>query len=77
MFLQSYTTLLFCLQLLLEASWLDSSWLLLSANGKHFQPLLCFNAGVSAFTEYAEKYQEILDRQDYFHDIYGENGNEV
>lgn len=31
----------------------------------------------STFTEYAEKYQEILDRQDYFHDIDGENGNEV
>ncbi|XP_022063464.1 polyadenylate-binding protein-interacting protein 1 [Acanthochromis polyacanthus] len=31
----------------------------------------------AADPEYAEKYQEILDRQDYFHDIYGENGNEV
>ncbi|XP_070760507.1 polyadenylate-binding protein-interacting protein 1 [Enoplosus armatus] len=30
----------------------------------------------AADPEYAEKYQEILDRQDYFHDIYGENGNE-
>lgn len=27
--------------------------------------------------EYAEKYQEMLARQDYFHDTYGENGNEV
>lgn len=31
----------------------------------------------AADPEYAEKYQEILDRQDYFHDIYGENGNEL
>nr|XP_046243974.1 polyadenylate-binding protein-interacting protein 1 isoform X2 [Scatophagus argus] len=31
----------------------------------------------AADPEYAEKYQEMLDRQDYFHDIYGENGNEV
>lgn len=30
----------------------------------------------AADPEYAEKYQEILDRQDYFHDIDGENGNE-
>lgn len=32
----------------------------------------------AADPEYAEKYQEILDRQDYFDgsDIYGENGNE-
>lgn len=27
--------------------------------------------------EYAEKYQEMLARQDYFHDTYGENGNEA
>lgn len=32
---------------------------------------------VSALAEYAEKYQEMLARQDYFHDIYGENGNEA
>ncbi|KAK2837877.1 hypothetical protein Q5P01_015089 [Channa striata] len=31
----------------------------------------------AADPEYAEKYQEIMDRQDYFHDIYGENGDEV
>uniref|UniRef100_UPI0037E93F0F polyadenylate-binding protein-interacting protein 1 n=1 Tax=Semicossyphus pulcher TaxID=241346 RepID=UPI0037E93F0F len=31
----------------------------------------------AADPEYAEKYQEILDRQDYFSDIYGENGNEL
>ncbi|XP_070821350.1 polyadenylate-binding protein-interacting protein 1 [Chaetodon trifascialis] len=31
----------------------------------------------AADPEYAEKYQEILDRQDYFHDNFGENGNEV
>ncbi|XP_030594159.1 polyadenylate-binding protein-interacting protein 1 [Archocentrus centrarchus] len=31
----------------------------------------------AADPDYAEKYQEILDRQDYFHDIDGENGNEV
>lgn len=31
----------------------------------------------AADPEYAEKYQEILDRQDYFHDVYGENGNDV
>ncbi|XP_018528622.1 polyadenylate-binding protein-interacting protein 1 [Lates calcarifer] len=31
----------------------------------------------AADPEYAEKYQEIMDKQDYFHDIYGENGNEV
>lgn len=31
----------------------------------------------AADPEYAEKYQEILDRQDYFHDIDGENGTEV
>ncbi|XP_041856288.1 polyadenylate-binding protein-interacting protein 1 [Melanotaenia boesemani] len=30
----------------------------------------------AADPEYAEKYQELLERQDYFHDIYGENGNE-
>lgn len=30
----------------------------------------------AADPEYAEKYQEILDKQDYFHDVYGENGNE-
>ncbi|XP_047448644.1 polyadenylate-binding protein-interacting protein 1 [Mugil cephalus] len=30
----------------------------------------------AADPEYAEKYQEILDRQHYFHDIDGENGNE-
>lgn len=29
------------------------------------------------FAEYAEKYQEMLARQDYFHDTFGENGNEV
>ncbi|CAI5649695.1 unnamed protein product [Oreochromis niloticus] len=31
----------------------------------------------AADPDYAEKYQEMLDRQDYFHDVYGENGNEV
>ncbi|KAE8291916.1 Polyadenylate-binding protein-interacting protein 1 [Larimichthys crocea] len=31
----------------------------------------------AADPEYAEKYQEIMDRQHYFHDIYGENGNEI
>ncbi|XP_035514371.1 polyadenylate-binding protein-interacting protein 1 [Morone saxatilis] len=31
----------------------------------------------AADPEYAEKYQEIMDRQDYFHDVYGENGNEI
>ncbi|XP_078107305.1 polyadenylate-binding protein-interacting protein 1 isoform X3 [Sander vitreus] len=31
----------------------------------------------AADPEYAEKYQEILDRQDYFHDLDGENGNEI
>uniref|UniRef100_A0A096LQC1 Polyadenylate-binding protein-interacting protein 1 n=1 Tax=Poecilia formosa TaxID=48698 RepID=A0A096LQC1_POEFO len=30
----------------------------------------------AADPEYAEKYQELLERQDYFHDAYGENGNE-
>ncbi|RVE67946.1 hypothetical protein OJAV_G00086890 [Oryzias javanicus] len=30
----------------------------------------------AADPEYAEKYQELLERQDYFHDFYGENGNE-
>lgn len=30
----------------------------------------------AADPEYAEKYQEILDRQDYLYDICGENGNE-
>lgn len=30
----------------------------------------------AADPEYAEKYQEILDRQDYFHDTCGDNGNE-
>ncbi|KAG7489501.1 polyadenylate-binding protein-interacting 1 [Solea senegalensis] len=30
----------------------------------------------AADPEYAEKYQEILDRQDYFHDFDGENGND-
>lgn len=29
------------------------------------------------FEEYAEKYQELLVKQDFFHDAYGENGNEV
>uniref|UniRef100_A0A671XY90 Polyadenylate-binding protein-interacting protein 1 n=1 Tax=Sparus aurata TaxID=8175 RepID=A0A671XY90_SPAAU len=31
----------------------------------------------AADPEYAEKYQEILDRQDYFSDADGENGNEL
>ncbi|KAF3695551.1 Polyadenylate-binding protein-interacting protein 1 [Channa argus] len=31
----------------------------------------------AADPEYAEKYQEILDKQDYFHDTDGENGDEV
>uniref|UniRef100_A0A3Q1JFL9 Polyadenylate-binding protein-interacting protein 1 n=1 Tax=Anabas testudineus TaxID=64144 RepID=A0A3Q1JFL9_ANATE len=31
----------------------------------------------AADPEYAEKYQEILDKQDYFHDVYGENGDEM
>ncbi|CAN9513003.1 unnamed protein product [Ophioblennius macclurei] len=31
----------------------------------------------AADPEYAEKYQEILDRQDYFNDVDGENGSEV
>lgn len=31
----------------------------------------------AADPEYAEKYQEILDRQDYFHDSYGENGDDL
>ncbi|XP_034547838.1 polyadenylate-binding protein-interacting protein 1 [Notolabrus celidotus] len=31
----------------------------------------------AADPEYAEKYQEIMERQDYFHDMYGENGNEL
>ncbi|XP_017267731.1 polyadenylate-binding protein-interacting protein 1 [Kryptolebias marmoratus] len=30
----------------------------------------------AADPEYAEKYQEMLDKQDYFPDFYGENGNE-
>uniref|UniRef100_A0A3P9JJ58 Polyadenylate-binding protein-interacting protein 1 n=1 Tax=Oryzias latipes TaxID=8090 RepID=A0A3P9JJ58_ORYLA len=30
----------------------------------------------AADPEYAEKYQELLERQDYFHDFDGENGNE-
>ncbi|TNN27747.1 Polyadenylate-binding protein-interacting protein 1 [Liparis tanakae] len=30
----------------------------------------------AADPDYAEKYQEILDRQDYFHEQDGENGNE-
>uniref|UniRef100_A0A3P9NZ08 Polyadenylate-binding protein-interacting protein 1 n=1 Tax=Poecilia reticulata TaxID=8081 RepID=A0A3P9NZ08_POERE len=30
----------------------------------------------AADPEYAEKYQELLETQDYFHDAYGENGNE-
>lgn len=42
-----------------------------------FQPVLFLNVSLSAVTEYAEKYQEIMDKQDYFHDIYGENGNDV
>ena len=44
---------------------------------KNVQLLLFLNVGLSAFTEYAEKYQEILDRQDYFSDADGENGNEL
>ncbi|XP_049435298.1 polyadenylate-binding protein-interacting protein 1 isoform X1 [Epinephelus fuscoguttatus] len=31
----------------------------------------------AADPEYAEKYQEIMDRQHYFHDIDGENGNDL
>uniref|UniRef100_H3DET0 Polyadenylate-binding protein-interacting protein 1 n=1 Tax=Tetraodon nigroviridis TaxID=99883 RepID=H3DET0_TETNG len=31
----------------------------------------------AADPEYAEKYQEMLARQDYFHETYGENGNEA
>lgn len=42
-------------------------------NFSHF----CAWMSACAFTEYAEKYQEILVKQDYFHDIYGENGNEM
>uniref|UniRef100_A0A3B5LK20 Polyadenylate-binding protein-interacting protein 1 n=1 Tax=Xiphophorus couchianus TaxID=32473 RepID=A0A3B5LK20_9TELE len=30
----------------------------------------------AADPEYAEKYQELLEKEDYFHDAYGENGNE-
>ncbi|XP_035999888.1 polyadenylate-binding protein-interacting protein 1-like [Fundulus heteroclitus] len=30
----------------------------------------------AADPEYAERYQELLERQDYFHEAYGENGNE-
>lgn len=30
----------------------------------------------AADPDFAEKYQEILDKQNYFHDVYGENGNE-
>lgn len=39
--------------------------------------LWCWSCYLYGFTDYAEKYQEMLDRQDYFHDVYGENGNEV
>lgn len=41
------------------------------------QLVLYLSFSVSAFTDYAEKYQEIMDRQDYFHDVYGENGDEL
>lgn len=40
------------------------------------QSLLCLNVFFSVFTKSAEKYQEMLDKQDYFPDYYGENGNE-
>ncbi|MED6254843.1 Polyadenylate-binding protein-interacting protein 1 [Ilyodon furcidens] len=30
----------------------------------------------AADPEYAEKYQELMEKQDYFHDADGENGNE-
>lgn len=30
----------------------------------------------AADPDFAEKYQEIMDKQNYFHDVYGENGNE-
>lgn len=38
---------------------------------------MCLNICLCFLTEYAEKYQELLVRQDFFHDAYGENGNEV
>ncbi len=34
--------------------------------------ILCF----FPTTEYSDKYQEILDREDYFPDAYEENGND-
>uniref|UniRef100_A0A674P525 Polyadenylate-binding protein-interacting protein 1 n=1 Tax=Takifugu rubripes TaxID=31033 RepID=A0A674P525_TAKRU len=34
-------------------------------------------AFTAADPEFAEKYQEMLARQDYFHDTFGENGNEA
>lgn len=30
----------------------------------------------AADPDFAEKYQEIMDKQNYFHEVYGENGNE-
>lgn len=45
-------------------------------NGNILNPFVTECRSLAAFTEYAEKYQEILDRQDYFHDNCGDNGNE-
>lgn len=40
------------------------------------QPVVCLNICLCFLTEYAEKYQELLVKQDFFDDTYGENGNE-
>lgn len=40
------------------------------------QPVVCLNICLCFLTEYAEKYQELLVKQDFFDDAYGENGNE-
>lgn len=54
----------------------DSSPPLLRAK-RVFNQVVCLNICLCFLTEYAEKYQELLVKQDFFDDTYGENGNEV
>lgn len=47
-----------------------------SAETRLFLSLCCALNSASLLSEYAEKYQELLEKQDYFHEVDGENGNE-
>ena len=56
---------------------LYSSAVHLSARKKAVFILQSLKVSLSGFTEYAERYQELLERQDFFDDTFdGENGNE-